>query len=86
MPPAMLRFEREIDHAGFELDSMEREREHMRLEWERIRNLPEKATVAERLYREIEEKSYEIDNFKSEIDLLMTKRDEERARQNRKSR
>jgi len=82
MPPALLRFEREIDRAGIELDSMEGELEHLRLELERIRNIPGQKSAADRLSREIEKKSYEIEDFKAELDLLMTKRDEARARRN----
>lgn len=83
-PPAMLRFEREIDRAGIELDMMEREQEHLRLELERIRNDPSQSKTAERLSRQVDEKSYEIENFRAELDLLLTKRDEERARYMRK--
>jgi hypothetical protein len=82
MPPALLRFEREIDRAGIELDSMEGELEHLRLELERVRNLPGQKTAVDRLSWEIEKKSYEIENFKEELGLLMTKRDEVRARRN----
>jgi hypothetical protein len=62
----------EIEKHAFELDEMEAALERLRLEKERLSSDPDGTQRISHLEKEIERQSYEVENFREEIQRLMS--------------
>jgi hypothetical protein len=81
----LIRLNGEIEKASIELDEMEAGYERMRIECERLSDSNTDRDAVCQAQAGLERQGYEISDFRKEIDLLLRKRDELKARIEKKS-
>ena len=75
----ILTLQREIEKNAFELDEMEAALERLRLEREQLLTDPDSTHRLQHIEKEIGRQQFEVENFREEIEKLMSTRDTLRA-------